>query len=71
MVQVHWRDDPWSEERNAAWIDLPVDVCPGQSHRCEIVLRRPLRASMLVVEPHLRGVAGFNALGGPKWVKFL
>ena len=31
-------------------------------------MRRPLGVRFLIVEPHLLGVAGFNALGGPSWV---
>ena len=37
----------------------------------EIRVRRPVGTAMLIVEPHLRGVSGMNALGGPKWVRFL
>ncbi len=71
MVQIHWRDDPWSQERSADWVYLPHELDPGESYDCTIRTRRPLGASMLVVEPHLKGVAGFNALGGPKWMRFL
>jgi glycosyltransferase involved in cell wall biosynthesis len=71
MVQIHWRVDPWSEEQNAEWIYLPHDIEPGESYDCEISTRRPIGASMLVIEPHLKGIAGFNALGGPKWLRFL
>ncbi len=34
----------------------------------ELEVRRPLGGRILVIEPHLLGVAGFNALGGPSWV---
>jgi glycosyltransferase involved in cell wall biosynthesis len=71
MVQVHWRNDPWSQERSADWVYLPHELESGESYDCTIRTRRPVGASMLVVEPHLKGVAGFNALGGPKWMRFL
>lgn len=70
MIELHWRQSPWTPASRASWIDLPHDLAPGESKQFELTLRRPLGASMLVVEPHLQGVSGFNALGGPKWVRF-
>ena len=71
MVQVHWRENPWATEQSADWIYLPHDMNASETCDFEIEIRRPVGASMLVVEPHLKDVAGFNALGGPKWVRFL
>ena len=71
MIEIHWRQSPWTAAQRASWIDLPHDLRPGESKQFEVTLRRPVGASMLVVEPHLQGVSGFNALGGPKWVRFL
>ena len=71
MIELHWRRSPWTPALRSSWIDLPRDLAPGESKQFEVTLRRPLGASMLVVEPHLQGVSGFNALGGPKWVRFL
>ncbi|MEJ2084542.1 MAG: glycosyltransferase, partial [Acidobacteriota bacterium] len=71
MVKVHWRSDPWSDERNESWVELPHALGPGESYSWSIQTRRPPGASMLVVEPHVKEIAGFNSLGGPKWVRFL
>lgn len=71
MIEIQWRQSPWAAALRALWVDLPQSLEPGESKEFEVTVRRPVGASMLVVEPHLQGVAGFNALGGPKWVRFL
>lgn len=71
MVKVHWRSDPWSDEINESWVELPHELGPGESYSWSIRTRRPPGASMLVVEPHVQEIAGFNSLGGPQWVRFL
>jgi len=71
MVELEWRQSPWTSAMEPIWIELPDDLDPGTSREFEVRLRRPLGAAMLVVEPHLQGVSGMNALGGPKWVRFL
>jgi hypothetical protein len=71
MIELEWRPDPWSEPLAPAWIELPTDLEPGESRQFDCRIRRPPRANMLVVEPHLAGVSGMYALGGPKWVRFL
>ena len=71
MIELDWRASPWAEPMRCRWIELPADLDPGESRDFEIRLRRPLGSAMLVIEPHLQGISGMNALGGPKWVKFL
>ena len=71
MIELEWRPDPWSGPMEPRWIELPAAIGPGESRSFQIRVRRPLGAGMLVVEPHLQGVSGMNALGGPRWVKFL
>ena len=71
MIELDWRQSPWADPLRSHWIELPGDLDPGESRDFEIRLRRPLGTGMLVIEPHLQGVSGMNALGGPKWVKFL
>ncbi len=70
MTKIEWRSSPWDPPDEPQWLGLPADLEPGRSRDLEIRLRRPVGASMLVVEPHVRGVSGMNALGGPRWVRF-
>lgn len=70
MLELQWRRDPWSPAVTASWIDLPRDLEPGEGRDLETRLRRPPAAAMLIIEPHLQDIAGFNALGGPTWVRF-
>ena len=71
MIELQWRADPWSPAVRDRWIDMPRALEPGGTWETEVIERRPLGADMIVIEPHLDGVAGFNALGGPKWLRFL
>jgi len=71
MIELEWRQSPWGSPVKPRWIELPAEIGPGESRDFEIRVRRPVGAAMLIVEPHLRGVSGMNALGGPKWVRFL
>ena len=68
LVELQWRDEPWGETIAQDWLQLPTDLDPGQSRTMEIELRRPLGAGALIVEPHVKGVAGFNKLGGPRQI---
>ncbi len=67
MVELHWRRSPWHPPVAARWLELQRDLEPGGERTFELEVRRPPRHALLVVEPHLQGVAGFNALAGPSW----
>lgn len=68
MVDVHWRDGWAGEPTDRRWVEVPTDLPPGARLELEVPVRRPLAgATVLVVEPHVREVAGFNTLGGPVW----
>jgi len=71
MIELEWRRNPWGPPVRPEWVELPTEIGPGESRDFEIRIRRPIGAAMLIVEPHLQGVSGMNALGGPKWVRFL
>ena len=71
MIELEWRQNPWSSPVHPQWIELPAELGPGESRDFQIRVRRPVGTAMLIVEPHLQGVSGMNALGGPKWVRFL
>jgi glycosyltransferase involved in cell wall biosynthesis len=71
MIELEWRQNPWGPPVRPEWVELPTEIGPGESRDFEIRIRRPIGAAMLIVEPHLQGVSGMNALGGPKWVRFL
>ena len=49
------------------WPPLPSDLEPGAEVSLSIELRRPLGRARLRIEPHVLGVAGATALGGPVW----
>jgi hypothetical protein len=69
VLAVHWRSslaDPAQEE---TWLPLQRLLAPGESQRFEITLRKPEGCSILVIEPHIQGISGFSARGGPAWVK--
>ena len=67
-VEIHWRSHLRQPDVGTQWVQLQRDLAPGESVELEAEVRRPLGVSYLIVEPHLLGVAGFNALGGPNWV---
>ena len=67
-VELHWRSHLRQPDRGTRWLPLQRDLAPGEAVEMEIEIRRPLGVRYLIVEPHLLGVAGFNALGGPSWV---
>ncbi len=71
LVELQWRNYLEGSAVERAWMDLPREVAPGDSYELEIETRRPLEAEALVIEPHVVGVAGFSALGGPRWVRDL
>ena len=69
MIDLHWRRESAGSPGERQWLQVPRDLAPGESIDLEISLRRPLEnANLLVVEPHLRQVGGFNAMGGPSWM---
>lgn len=67
-VEIHWRSHLRQPDRGTQWVQLQRDIAPGEGVELEVDVRRPLDVKYLIVEPHLLGVAGFNALGGPSWV---
>ena len=67
-VEIHWRSHLRQPDVGTQWIKLQRDIAPGESIELEAEVRRPLDVRYLIVEPHLLGVAGFNAQGGPNWV---
>ena len=67
-VELHWRRDLKQPDEGTQWLPLQRNVGPGEGIELAVEVRRPLGVNILIVEPHLLGVAGFNALGGPSWV---
>ncbi|MDI9632412.1 MAG: glycosyltransferase [Acidobacteriota bacterium] len=49
------------------WPPLPGDLAPGEGAEIVVEVRRPPGPARLRIEPHVLGVAGFSALGGPVW----
>jgi glycosyltransferase involved in cell wall biosynthesis len=68
-VELHWRSVLDQPDMSTQWLPLQRDIAPGEGIELEVEIRRPLGVRYLIVEPHLLGVAGFNALGGPSWVR--
>jgi len=66
LVELQWRTEAWGETLSQEWISMPTDLGPGESRRMRIELRRPPGGEALIVEPHVKGIAGFNKLGGPR-----
>ncbi len=71
MIELQWRKSPWHPSLGGAWLKLRRDLEPGESRSFEVEVRRPPGSGTLIVEPHIRGAAGFNALGGPFWLQIL
>ena len=72
MIDIHWRREPTSQPSERRWLELPHNLDPGESVDMEISLRRPLEnANLLMVEPHLKKIGGFNSVGGPTWTTTL
>ena len=67
-VEIHWRNHLRQPDVGTQWVPLQRDLAPGEAIELAADVRRPLGVRYLIVEPHLLGVAGFNALGGPSWV---
>ena len=67
-VEIHWRSHLRQGDVGTQWLPLQRDLAPGEAVELAAEVRRPLGVRYLIVEPHLLGVAGFNALGGPSWV---
>jgi glycosyltransferase involved in cell wall biosynthesis len=67
-VEIHWRSHLRQPDIGTQWLRLQRDLGPGEGVELEVEVRRPLGVEFLIIEPHLLGVAGFNALGGPNWV---
>ena len=50
-------------------MELPRDIGAGESITLRRRVRRPLHDShLLIVEPHVREICGFGAIGGPAFV---
>lgn len=69
IVEVQWRASPAGEATESLWLAQPRDIEPGGELRLELQLRRPLGASFLLVDPHVKGVTSFYWMGGPTWSK--
>ena len=68
LVELQWRDEVWGTTIEQQWLPLETDVEPGESRRLQVEIRRPPGAGALIVEPHVKGVAGFDKLGGPRQI---
>ncbi len=68
MLDLHWRRAIDRPREASRWLPLGRDLEPGEATVVEVELRRPVGCRLLVIEPHVAGVAGFSALGGPSWV---
>jgi glycosyltransferase involved in cell wall biosynthesis len=67
-IELRWRADRESEALSQQWCEVPRELLEGESYRFEVETRRPSGAGQLIVEPHVDGVSGFGALGGPTWI---
>jgi len=52
---------------HSRWLGLPTDLEPGAEHHFAFELRRPLGPVRLRILPHVFGISGVSALGGPLW----
>jgi hypothetical protein len=68
LVELQWRTEAWGDTVTQDWVKLATDLEPGESRRLHAEIRRPPGATALIVEPHVKGVAGFNKLGGPRQI---
>jgi glycosyltransferase involved in cell wall biosynthesis len=66
-VELRWRADRDSDAMAQQWCEIPRELGQGQRYHFEVETRRPEGAGQLIVEPHVAGVSGFGALGGPTW----
>ncbi len=68
LVDLHWRPDRKGQPVEQTWYGMPHDLEPGETVDFEVDLRRPIEDSnLLVIEPHIGEICGFNAVGGPSW----
>jgi glycosyltransferase involved in cell wall biosynthesis len=68
MIEVQWRPDDSTDPTARQWLELPRELAPDRSLDLEISVRRPLEgAEILMIEPHVKGIGGFNTAGGPTW----
>ena len=70
-LEVHWREGAAQQPKDARWFRFARPVAPGESTIVEAEVRRPLGGRLLIVEPHIAGIAGFRSLGGPWWYSIL
>ncbi|MDH3404648.1 MAG: glycosyltransferase [Acidobacteriota bacterium] len=68
LVELQWRDEAWGRTLAQSWVELPTDLDPGERRTLATELRRPPGAGALIVEPHVKGIAGFDKLGGPRQI---
>jgi len=70
MVDVQWRRELSAPPGQRKWLELPRDLSSGESLTLRQRVRRPLEDSdLLIVEPHLREICGFSAIGGPSFIQ--
>jgi glycosyltransferase involved in cell wall biosynthesis len=68
LVELQWRTAAWGETVAREWLPVATDLEPGETRHLRAETRRPPGARALVVEPHVKGVAGFDKLGGPRQI---
>ena len=69
MVDIQWRRERAAPPGERHWVELPRNVGSGESITLTKRVRRPLEdSSLLIVEPHVREICGFGAIGGPAFV---
>ena len=69
MVDIQWRRGRAALPGQREWLELPRDLSSGESLTLKRRVRRPLEDSdLLIVEPHVREICGFGAIGGPSFV---
>ena len=69
MVDIQWRRERAAPPGQREWLELPRDLAAGESLTLKRRVRRPLEDSgLLIVEPHVREICGFGAIGGPSYV---
>jgi glycosyltransferase involved in cell wall biosynthesis len=70
MIDIQWRRERAADPGERHWVELPHDLSPGESMTLRKRVRRPLGDSnLLIVEPHVREICGFGAIGGPVYVQ--
>ncbi len=71
VVKIEFRGPDDGAVGEGSWAPLLPDLDPGQSEELRAVVRRPVGAARIIVEPHVIGRSGLGALGGPVWTAHL